>query len=90
MQNYYVRFGRRHKFPSTVEILDELRSGLVPGYFRKSLAQHGFAKPACASEPEKPEAEPHAPATMTLAEPILVRSSPPVYPHFTTHLRLVR
>ena len=27
MQSYFVRFGRRHRLPSTVEILDELRSG---------------------------------------------------------------
>lgn len=45
MQSYYVRFGRRHRIPSTVEILDELRSGLVPGYVRKSWAQEGFTRP---------------------------------------------
>jgi hypothetical protein len=90
MHNYYVRFGRRHKFPSTVEILDELRSDLVPGYFRKSWAQHGFAKPVCASELEIPKPEPQAPAAMTLAESILVHSSPLEYPHFTTQDELVR
>lgn len=45
MLSYYVRFGRRHRIPSTVEILDELRSGLVPGYVRKSWAQQGFTRP---------------------------------------------
>jgi hypothetical protein len=39
MLSYYVRFGHRHRIPSTVEILDELRSGLVPGYVRQSWAQ---------------------------------------------------
>ena len=45
MQSYFVRFGRRHRLPSTVEILDELRSGYLPGYVRKSWAQHGFSQP---------------------------------------------
>jgi hypothetical protein len=85
MHNYYVRFGRRHKFPSTAEILDELRADLVPGYVRKSQAQHGFTKPA-STEPA--EIESLAPAVE--AEPIATRSSPLVYPRFTTHLRLVR
>ena len=44
MQNYYVKYGRRHRIPSTVEILDELRSGYVPGYVRKSRAQFGFVR----------------------------------------------
>jgi hypothetical protein len=83
MHSYYVRFGRRYKFPSTVEILDELRADLVPGYVRKSQAQHGFTKPVCAEpvESESPAAQ---------AEPIAIRSSLLVYPRFTTHLRLVR
>jgi len=37
MLPYYVRFGRRHRIPSTVEILDELRSGLVPSYVRRTI-----------------------------------------------------
>jgi hypothetical protein len=45
MQNYYVCFGSRHPIPSTVEILDELRSGYVPGHVRKSWAQYGFTRP---------------------------------------------
>ena len=49
MLPYYVRFGRRHRIPSTVEILDELRSGLVPGYVRKSGAQHGLIRPPVSS-----------------------------------------
>ena len=49
MLPYYVRFGRRQRIPSTVEILDELRSGLVPGYVRKSWAQHGFIRPPVSS-----------------------------------------
>lgn len=44
MQNYYVRFGRRHPLPSTAEILDELRADYVPGYVRKSMAQYGFTR----------------------------------------------
>lgn len=39
MLSYYVRFGRRHRLPSTVGILDELRSALLPGYVRKSWAK---------------------------------------------------
>jgi len=46
MQNYYVKYGRRHRIPSTVEILDELRRGYVPGYVRKSWAQFGFVRDA--------------------------------------------
>ena len=49
MLPYYVRFGRRQRIPSTVEILDELRSGLVPGYVRKSWAQDGFIRPPVSS-----------------------------------------
>lgn len=42
MQAHYTRFGRRYRIPSTMEILDELRSGYLPGYVRKSWAQFGF------------------------------------------------
>lgn len=49
MQNYYVRFGRRHSIPSTAEILDELCSDYVPGYVRKSSAQYGFTKSGAAA-----------------------------------------
>lgn len=42
MQTHYTRFGRRYRIPSTVEILDELRSGYILGYVRKSCAQFGF------------------------------------------------
>jgi hypothetical protein len=45
MLSYYVRFGRRHRLPSTLEILDELRSAYLPGYVRKSWAQQGFKRP---------------------------------------------
>jgi hypothetical protein len=83
MQNYYVRFGRRHGIPSTAEILDELRSDYVPGYVRKSWAQFGFTKPGPESaEPMKPDPDPPGPACMTQAEPIQTRSSPLVYPRF--------
>jgi hypothetical protein len=49
MKNYYIKYGRRHPIPSTVEILDELRSGLVPGYVRKSWAQFGFVNDGASS-----------------------------------------
>lgn len=49
MQNYYVRFGRRHPLPSTAEILDELRADYVPSYVRKSMAQYGFKRPELAA-----------------------------------------
>jgi hypothetical protein len=45
MQTHYIQYGRRHKIPSTVEILDELRADYVPGYVRKSWAQFGFVRP---------------------------------------------
>jgi hypothetical protein len=65
MLSYYVRFGRRHRLPSTVEILDELRSAYLPGYVRKSWAQQGFKRPpASRGDLLKPGAE-HAPPTGT-------------------------
>lgn len=42
MQTHCALFDRRHHIPSTVGILNELRSGFVPGYARKSLVQFGF------------------------------------------------
>lgn len=45
MQTHYIQYGRRHRIPSTVEILDELRSGYLRDYVRKSWAQFGFTKP---------------------------------------------
>ena len=48
MKSYYIRFGRRHPLPSTLEILDELRHACVPGYVRKSWAQDGFRRPVVA------------------------------------------
>jgi hypothetical protein len=50
MRPYYVRFGRPHRLPSTVEILDELRSGYLPGYVRKSWAQDGFTPTSVGGE----------------------------------------
>jgi hypothetical protein len=50
MQTHYTRFGRRYRIPSTVEILDELRSDFIPGYTRKSWAQFGFVTRAPAVE----------------------------------------
>ena len=91
MQNYYVRFGRRHSIPSTAEILDELRSDYVPDYVRKSWAQFGFTKSGPeAAEPMKPDPGPPGSASMTQAEPIPTRSSPLVYPRFAGPVRVAR
>lgn len=32
MQRTYIRYGRRYSIPSTAQILDELKTGFVPGY----------------------------------------------------------
>ena len=32
----YIRYGRRHPIPPTVQIRDELRAGYTPGYVPKS------------------------------------------------------
>jgi hypothetical protein len=32
MQNSYIRFGRRFAIRSTAQILDELKTDVVPGY----------------------------------------------------------
>lgn len=62
MQTHYIQYGRRHRIPSTVEILDELRSGYVPGYVRKSWAQFGFVKPGCdVDKSQSPRGETSAP-----------------------------
>ena len=36
MKTSYIRYGRRHPIPSTVQIRDELRAGYTPGYVPKS------------------------------------------------------
>jgi hypothetical protein len=53
MQTHYIRFGIKHRIPSTVSILDELRSACVPGYVRKSWTQFGFAQPGLSDESTK-------------------------------------
>lgn len=79
MQSYYVRFGRRHRIPSTVEILAELRSGLVPGYVRKSWAQQGFIRPPVSSgDAARPVCE-HISAPQ-----IETHASPHVFPPLST------
>jgi hypothetical protein len=50
MHSYYVRFGRRYRLPSTIEILDELRSAYLPDYVRKSWAGEGFTRPHARGE----------------------------------------
>jgi hypothetical protein len=79
MLAYYVRFGRRHRIPSTVEILDELRSGLVPDYVRKSWAQHGFIRPPVASGDAARSVCEH-----TSAAQIETQASPQVFPPLST------
>jgi hypothetical protein len=32
MKDSYLRYGRRFKIPSTAQILDELKTGFIPGY----------------------------------------------------------
>lgn len=76
MQSYYVRFGRRHRLPSTVEILDELRSGYLPGYVRKSWAQEGFSRPDVSGEKAASALEPTAQIEM--------RALPRVFPPLLT------
>lgn len=80
MLSYYVRFGRRHRIPSTVEILDELRSGLVPGYVRKSWAQWGFSRPpVCGGDDDRSVSE--HPGTAQIE----TRALPHVFPPLSTH-----
>ena len=79
MLPYYVRFGRRHRIPSTVEILDELRSGLVPGYVRKSWAQQGFIRPPISSGDAARSVSEH-----TSAAQIETHASPHVFPPLST------
>jgi hypothetical protein len=75
MQNHYIRFGRRYRLPSTVEIHDELRADFVPGYVHKSWAQYGFAKPGSSPiEPEKQNGELLDLALKPRKEPIETRS----------------
>jgi hypothetical protein len=40
MQNSYIRYGRRLAIPSTAQILDELKTGFVPGYVPISRGNH--------------------------------------------------
>jgi hypothetical protein len=42
MQTSYIKYGRRHPIPSTAQILDELKTGFVPGY--RPVSQ-GYKKP---------------------------------------------
>jgi hypothetical protein len=42
MQKSYIRFGRKFAIPSTVQILDELKTDFVPGYVPIS---RGFRQP---------------------------------------------
>ena len=78
VKSYYIRFGTRHRVPSTVEILDELRDGYAPNYVRKSWAANGFKRPNVHNEETAhPGAEPAEQMT-SASERASLRVFPPV------------